>query len=151
MRQEHKQPNAQAEELSLLAEHRRLDREFDELVRRAETGDWRDCDAIWDGFCSSLEQHMAYEERRLFPTYALTGESAAEAVQKLREEHKDLRQRLQNIGVAIQLHATRAEELRELVRVLREHVEYEGQTLYPWLDAQAAQREPPFGSDEAMI
>lgn len=151
MRQEHKGPNEQAEALGLRADHRHLDHRFDEFIARTASGDWRDCDAIWDGFSSALEQHMTYEERSVFPAYERTSVSAAEVVHQLREEHKELRQRLANIGVAIQLHAARAEEMKELVSVLREHVERESQSIYPWLDTRASQRETPFGTDEALI
>lgn len=149
MRQD-KQPAAQVDALNLCAEHRHLDQKFDELIKRAATGDWRDCDAIWDGFSSALERHMAYEESSVFPAYARTGTNAEEMVQKLRDEHAELRQRLANLGVAIQLHAARAEELKDLVDALRAHAEREGQDLYPWLDARGP-RETPFGSDEAMV
>lgn len=137
--------------LNLREQHRLLDIQFDELLQRAATGDWRECDAIWDGFSRALGQHMADEERRLFPDFARIGPMAAKIVQQLREEHEELRSRLQSIGVAIQLHAARAEELQDLVRVLREHAAREGQSIYPWLDEQAAGRETPFGCDEAIV
>lgn len=137
--------------LNLREQHHILDSQFDELLRRAATGDWRECDAIWDGFSRTLGQHMADEEGRLFPDFARIGPNAAKIVQQLCDEHEELRSRLQSIGVGIQLHSARAEELQDLVRVLREHAAREGQSIYPWLDEQAARRETPFGCDEAII
>lgn len=151
MRPQPTQPNAQTDRLNLREEHRLLDGQFNDLIRRTETGDWHECDAIWDAFSNWLEQHMADEERRLFPDYARLGPSAARLVQQLCDEHKELRRRLQSTGLAIQLHAVRAEEMEELVKVLREHAAREGQCIYPWLDAQRERSETPFGNDEAMI
>lgn len=151
MRQQGSQPSAQADRLDLREEHRLLDRQFDELIRRAQTGDWCQCDEVWDAFTTSLERHMADEESRLFPPYARIGPEAARVVQQLREEHQELRQRLQSIGVNIQLHAVRAEELEDLIRNLRAHAETEGQCIYPWLDMQAEPGEAPAGGDEAIL
>lgn len=151
MRQQCAQSSAQTDRLDLREEHRLLDRQFDELIRRAQTGDWGQCDEIWDAFTTSLERHMADEESRLFPPYARIGPEAARVVQELREEHQELRQRLQSIGVNIQLHAVRAEELEDLIRTLRAHAETEGQCIYPWLDMQAEPCEAPAGGDEVII
>ena len=55
------------------------------------------------------------------------------------------------LGPAIGGSATQAEELEELVRVLRAHAETERQCIYPWLGMQAEKTETPFGCDEAMF
>lgn len=121
----------------LQEEHDRLDRAYDTLLKTAERGDWRDCDAIWDGFCRLLEVHMRYEEDALFCAFAATGPMAAEEAAKLQAEHQHIRQQLTQLGVDIQVHAIRASALAALIASLREHALRESLTLYPWLAATA--------------
>lgn len=135
---------------SLFDEHVSLDRQCTELIFRTTTGDWRDCDALWDAFSKGLERHMAYEENDLFPAYAKSSQTAAQLVKQLSVEHKVFRQLLDSIGIDIQLHLARVEVLKELVDLLLSHAQREGLSLYPWIDEQTAHNKPRFGYSDAL-
>ncbi len=120
----------------LRREHAHLDRVFSDLVARANSGDWQECDVVWDGFASDLEAHMRFEEQRLFPDYRKIGAGAARTVEELTAAHAAVRRGLERIGVDIQLHLLRHETIEELVAALRAHAEREDRTLYPWLEAR---------------
>jgi hemerythrin superfamily protein len=127
----------------LRQDHSHLEQHFEDLIRRATLGDWKDCDAIWDRFGRELEAHMRYEEAELLPDYADSSPEAAAVAQQLRAEHTIIRQLLDGIGLDIQLHAVRAVGIRRFVSALRAHSEREDKTLYPWLRARA---KPPAAS-----
>lgn len=134
--------------LSLRREHDELARRCEDLQQRADRGDWRDGDAIWDGFRSVLDRHMSHEESWLLPVYALAGPRESSVAQTLRREHTALRQELERIAAALQVHAVGAGEIRELLRQLRDHARREEPSLYRWLDLQDTMNHPPHGAHQ---
>lgn len=116
------------------SDHDRLEQWFLEIAQRAVES--RECDAVWSEFTQQLENHMAFEERDVFPYYASVGVAEAKTIQGLLTEHVELRRQLQSIGVDLQLHLTSAPVIAELLRKLRAHAKHEKMTLYSWLAAQ---------------
>jgi hemerythrin-like domain-containing protein len=118
-------------------EHERLERWFVELTERAASGDSRECDAVWGDFARQLESHLLFEEKEVFPVYERQGPLAAALVRGLRKEHDAIRKQLDQLGVALQLHLTRAETIGRFLTLLRVHTRRERQTIYSWLAASA--------------
>jgi hypothetical protein len=116
----------------LLEEHRALDAVFEDLLNRAESGEWSMCDAIWDRLCTELSDHMRFEEEELLDRFAGSSAAAAYDAVHLRHQHRAIREALERLGVEIQLHTLREAEVRELVALLRAHAHLEDTTLYPW-------------------
>ncbi|MCU0686138.1 MAG: hemerythrin domain-containing protein [Polyangiaceae bacterium] len=127
---------------TLRREHLSLDRRCADLSNRAQSGDWRECDAIWDDFCRQLEAHMRYEETCLLPDYAQQGEREALVALKLRGEHGDVRRLVDRLGVALQVHSLRAYDIEDLVALLGRHVSLENETLYPWAKRASSAVDP---------
>lgn len=121
----------------LSEEHERLERWFVELTERAASGEPRECDAVWDDFARQLESHLSFEEQAVFPVYERQGPLAAALVRGLRKEHDAIRKQLDQLGVDLQLHLTRAETIGRFLTLLRVHARRERQTLYPWMAASA--------------
>lgn len=109
----------------------------DDLINRAESGDWHECDAVWDEFGRVLEAHMGLEEATLLPVFGAEGPEQAHLVDQIRREHQDLRLTVERLGVAVQVHTLRADDVRELVDRLRRHAALEDASLYAWADRTA--------------
>ena len=117
-------------------EHDGLEQWFLQLAERAATGDPRECDALWSNFAKKLENHMAFEEREIFPGYSQKGVVEASIVQLLLAEHAALREQLTTLGVDLQLHLTNAPVINAFIARLRDHARRERETVYPWLKAR---------------
>ncbi|MCU0686962.1 MAG: hemerythrin domain-containing protein [Polyangiaceae bacterium] len=119
---------------TLRHEHAMLGRLCDDLVNRAESDDWRTCDAVWNELGRALEAHLSLEEATFLPVYGAEGPEQAYLVDQLRGEHHDIRLAVERLGAAIQVHALRASDAREFVETLRRHAALEDATLYAWAD-----------------
>lgn len=126
--------------MRLDGEHKGLEQWFRDLAQRAESGEMCECDALWSDFTQQIENHMAFEEREVFPRYAQRDAEAAAIVEGLRAEHAAVRTQLDIIGVDLQLHLSNSEVIDTLIAKLRDHARRERETLYPWL---ATQKEKP--------
>lgn len=100
--------------------------------------DPRDLVQCWSAVEHQLVDHMMAEERFLLPSYQRTDPETAQA---LRDQHARLRDRASEIGIAIQLHTIRCEQLEDFVAELRAHARDEEASLYRWADRQLAQEQ----------
>lgn len=100
----------------------------------------RDLTRRWGEIERQLRDHMAAEEHLLLPAYQ---RADPENAQDLRDQHARLRERAFEIGVAIQLHTIRCEQLQEFVAELRAHAANEEASLYRWADRQLTEDEHP--------
>jgi len=115
----------------MLDEHVHLATLCSEAIAAFEDGDREACDAAYRTLERELEAHLAFEDRELIP--ALARFNAAEAA-TLAEDHRRLRARVTELGVGVDLHATRVAAVRGLVIDLGEHARREGALLYRWVD-----------------
>jgi hemerythrin len=129
-----REPPFESSRETLRREHAMLDVLCNDLINRAESDDWRECDAVWDELGRALEAHMSLEEATLFVAFGAEGPEESLLVDRLRREHRDIRQGVERLGVAVQLHTLRADDVRELVETLRRHAALEDSTLYAWAD-----------------
>ena len=114
---------------SLLQEHRALESLYEEVANRAHCGDTAALDASWAGLEARLLAHMDFEEAQLFTRFELA--APAEAT-RLLNEHGQVRRALEEMGVALELHALREETVGEFLALLRAHGAREERLLYPW-------------------
>ena len=117
----------------LRSDHARLDKIFDALLASYESNDWEEVRAQWDVFESSLLDHMAAEERYIFPKFRNAHLTETHA---LLVEHAEMRSLLATLGVAIDLHAVRSNVANDLIERLRAHAARENVLLYPWAEAK---------------
>lgn len=111
------------------AHHREIEAACLEIMSAAFADDARDLSSRWGTVERELAEHMAAEERMVFPAYQQADPGNA---QTLRDEHAVLREHAFAIGVAIQLHAIRCEQLQRFVDELRAHARHEEASLYCW-------------------
>ncbi len=120
------------DETDLFDEHAALEALCDDLTNRAESGDFRECDAVWDELTRRLEAHMDLEEKELFPRYAKLGPDQSETVAALTAEHVALRSLVFRLGLAVQEQLLRLGDVEGLVAKLRAHAAHENQIFYRW-------------------
>jgi hypothetical protein len=111
------------------AHHLEIEAACLEIMSAGFADDARDLTLRWGTVERELLEHMAAEERMVFPVYQ---QAEPENAQDLRDEHAVLREHAFAIGVAIQLHAIRCEQLQQFVDELRAHARHEEASLYRW-------------------
>lgn len=114
-----------------LDDHRRLERIFEGLLDAFECGSREELSELWTRFESSLERHMVAEEKWMLPAFARENHDEAE---RIKAEHADIRRRLTEIGVGVDLHIIRLPVAKAFVDSLRAHAARENELLYKWID-----------------
>lgn len=118
----------------LMEDHARLARSLDELANAAEGALPDELIAVWRRFEAGLRAHLETEEEHLFPLVKGDPELA-----EIEADHAEIRRRLDELGLAVELHAVREERIDELVALLRAHAEHEDAWLYALADRRLAE------------
>jgi len=84
-------------------------------------------ETTWEEFETKLLRHMDTEEQFLLP---LIDASDQAEVARIRCEHAIIRNRLTELGVAIELHSIREPSITELGALLQAHAKHENAALY---------------------
>jgi hemerythrin-like domain-containing protein len=114
-----------------LADHDRLETLLKRLLAAFEANDRDDIAQLWTEFESGLLAHMAVEEACMIPALQRVSPTNARI---LIQEHRHIRTRLTELGVAIDLHCVRLDTARAFVDELRAHATSEDRLLYQWAD-----------------
>lgn len=114
-----------------LADHVRLETLFEQLLAAFAANDREDMARLWTDFESGLLAHMQTEETYLIPALQRVSPTNARI---LIQEHRHIRSRLAELGVALDLHSLRLETARAFVDELRGHAKSEDRLLYQWAD-----------------
>jgi len=115
--------------------HHELEPRFAALVENAEANDALELRAVWASFERDLIRHLELEEHELFPAFARGHRADADA---LLAEHADIRRRLLDLGMRLDLHFLRADDVQAFVARLQDHARREGALLYPWAEREAS-------------
>jgi Hemerythrin HHE cation binding domain len=129
--------------IDLAREHVLMNTLCEDIVARAETGEWRLCDAIWDELARRLRAHMLLEERSLFPGFLKAHPDRRAALAELQAEHGTFRAAIERLGIAVQLQELRSSQVRSLVSQLDLHSQRENLEFYPWVRMQEQTLERP--------
>lgn len=115
----------------LLAEHAGLDASLERLLAAYRTGDRDVAAEAFGDFEGRLTDHFDLEERAIFPAFS---EHEPREAAELAAEHAAIRTRVDELGVGVDLHATRLGAIEGLAQMLRAHAAREDRLLYPWAD-----------------
>lgn len=126
----------------LARDHQELDRIFDDLSSALHADARDDTRRIWAVFEDGLCRHMALEEEHVLPL--LRKEDWGE-VEALTKEHEDIRAKLAELGVGVELHEVDASLVDDFVAQLRHHARREEALGYRW----AEEHVPP--ADQKLI
>jgi hemerythrin-like domain-containing protein len=116
--------------LNVLAEdHRELDARIGRLLGRVRDGDPAALRPEWTEFERALSRHLEQEEAEILPGFARDDATGARAILT---EHAGIRAALLEMGINLDLHLLRAEEVERFVDQLRAHAKREETALYAW-------------------
>lgn len=127
-------------ERRLAQQHRQLEQTFQGLVAECGGRGCQDPIALrrrWSAFERELLAHMDEEEQRWLPAFSAKYPVEAE---ELRREHEHIRTTLTELGVALDLHALRADTVEAFINTLRAHAAREDRRLYLWIEEQEGPR-----------
>jgi polyisoprenoid-binding protein YceI len=113
----------------LADDHARLERLFIALIDEAQTGEQAGLRSAWQASEMALLAHMDAEERHVVGAFGRQEPAEAEA---LLGEHEQIRAKLNEMAIALDLHSLRSERLVAFVAELRAHARREEALLYPW-------------------
>jgi hemerythrin-like domain-containing protein len=113
----------------LARDHRELDQLFEALLSALQADARDDALRLWSAFDEGLCRHMAVEEKHLF---SLLGQQDAREVEALLREHDDIRAKLAELGVGVDLHEIRVQTVSDFVEQLRRHASREDALAYRW-------------------
>jgi len=111
--------------------HREIEAACLALLGPGCTGEPGELTRSWGEIEHQLYDHMMAEEHFLFPAYQ---HEEPDNAQDLRDQHALLRDLALEIGIAVQLHIVRVEQIQAFVTALRAHAQCEKAWLYCWAD-----------------
>jgi hemerythrin-like domain-containing protein len=114
-----------------LADHRRLEDLFEDMLNAFEDGMREELSQIWTRFENELQRHMDAEEKFLLPAFARVNATEAEDILA---EHQEFRSRLAELGIGVDLHIVRLAVASKFIDRLRAHAHREDELLYQWAD-----------------
>jgi hemerythrin-like domain-containing protein len=115
----------------LAQEHDQLDQLFEQLLDALRADAREDAMRLWTEFDAGLCEHMQFEEKVVLPALRTAEPREAAA---LAEEHDQIRAKLAELGVALDLHEVRAETVADFVEQLRRHARRENALAYQWAE-----------------
>jgi hypothetical protein len=113
----------------LLDEHGAIERELEVFRNEMANTDARGLVAPFARFEHRLRGHLQYEEEELIPRFAQEHPREAE---ELLAEHALLRQRLDDLAIAVELHSATASDVEAVLETLATHGRHEEHLFYQW-------------------
>jgi len=113
----------------LLEDHPRLEKAYEHVVDACEAGS-PELYGLWTELESSLERHLSAEEEHVFPELVKVD---PDETRTLRAEHDDIRKKLTELGVCVDLHVIKKEVAEAFFEALKQHGQREDALLHVWL------------------
>jgi hemerythrin-like domain-containing protein len=123
---------------AMLSEHASMERRLERLVASAHMNDWERLRAAWSELEQDLRAHLQGEEEFMLPKFERCDAAGASHI---RDEHGQIREQLEALGVELDLHALRDATVEKFVARLREHAAREEQALYAWAQTSLSEQE----------
>lgn len=115
-------------------DHQNLDAQWERMCAVSDP-DLPARPAMFAAFAAELLHHITVEEELLFPALETADPVRQALVARLRQEHREIKEKLHRIEVEMASGSTSWEELgTELINALWEHNAREEGAAYPWLD-----------------
>jgi hemerythrin-like domain-containing protein len=117
----------------LAADHAWLAALFERLLAAFQADAREDAARLWTAFDEGLRSHLALEEEHLLPRFARVDPDEAQA---LLTEHHHIRDKLLRMGIGVDLHLTRDEQVEQFIRELNAHARREDALMYRWTQTE---------------
>jgi hemerythrin-like domain-containing protein len=115
--------------LPLMAHHRDLERSFLRALGHIHSQDQLEARAAWLLFERELSEHFFAEEQELIPGFR---RSFPDDAAEICLEHRQLRERLGELAIMLDLQTLRHEDAMAFVVSLRDHADKEATLFYQW-------------------
>ena len=116
---------------TMRSDHEHLEQLFVDLLAAFQADARQEAARLWSAFDVGLRTHLQLEEQCIFPEFA---KRHADETELLLREHAEIRRRLLELGVGVDLHITRDEQVEQFIRNLRAHAAREDALLYQWAE-----------------
>jgi len=126
----------------LVRDHQELDHLFEALLDALQADARQEALQLWTAFDDGLCQHMALEEEELLP---LLRRHDPQEVEALLREHDEIRAKLAELGVGVDLHEIRVQTVSDFIEQLRRHAQREDALAYRW-----SQQNLPSASEDVV-
>jgi hemerythrin-like domain-containing protein len=113
----------------MTSDHAQLEQLFQAVLGCMRGGDPERIRAAWLELDRALERHLRAEEELILPHFA---REFPESAERLRQEHREIRMALVDLGVDLDLHELCSSSAEHFIAALRSHATYEDAVLYPW-------------------
>jgi hemerythrin superfamily protein len=137
-------------EHALKADHAALEDKFSRVTSTMHRGDPEFARAAWLSMEAELLAHLKAEEELIMPSFSKVHPQQAA---RIRRDHDEIREELQQLGIALDLHTLRAERADAFVHSLREHASYEDEMFYRWAQSSLpeGERRSVFGRLRSLL
>jgi hemerythrin superfamily protein len=125
-------------ELALKADHQELEVLFERVMASLRSADAERIRGCWLELDRALEQHLSAEEQLMLPHF--DRDCPADAA-RVRSDHHEIRTRLVELGVELDLHSLNPASAARFIDALRGHAAFEERAFYPWSQSKLAQAE----------
>jgi hemerythrin-like domain-containing protein len=115
----------------LTRDHQELDQLFASLLDALQADARVDVARLWSAIDDGLYRHMALEEEQVLP---LLRQHDAREADVLLAEHAEIRAKLAELGMGIDLHEIVVQTVRDFVEQLRRHARREDALAYRWAE-----------------
>jgi hemerythrin-like domain-containing protein len=119
----------------LARDHRELNQLFDALLNALQADAREDALRLWSAFDDGLCRHMTLEETHVLP---LLRNHDEREVNELLQEHEQIRAKLAELGVGVDLHEIRVQTVSDFIEQLRRHASREEALAYRWAQQNVA-------------
>jgi hemerythrin-like domain-containing protein len=114
---------------SMREDHARLERVFEAVLAAFQADARAELSELWARFESGLRRHFELEEQLMLPRFKSS--QPLEAAQ-LALEHVAILKKLEQLGINVDLHLTRADVVADFIATIRAHAAREDALMYVW-------------------
>ena len=115
----------------LTRDHQELDELFTSLLDALRADARVDVSRLWSALDAGLYRHMALEEQEVLP---LLRQQDAREANALLAEHDEIRAKLAELGMGIDLHEVVVQTVADFIEQLRRHARREDALAYRWAE-----------------
>jgi hemerythrin-like domain-containing protein len=115
----------------LTRDHQELDQIFTSLLEALQADARVEVSQLWTALDAGLNRHMAIEEQSVLP---LLRQQDAREANALLAEHDEIRTKLTDMGIGIDLHEVVLQTVADFIEQLRRHARREDALAYRWAE-----------------
>jgi hypothetical protein len=108
----------------LAADHDKIRALLDQFLNHVHAGNWQRADSTFSSLERLTDRHLEFEEQQVFPVFDQHPElcpGGQGSTEKMLAQHQQIRARLGDVGIGLQLHQIREVAMQRLAQSIDEH------------------------------